>query len=54
MSDDKDHLIFMKELTRLNGECDRCSDAGLKAEITKDIALLKEAIKLLSLDSNAT
>lgn len=54
MSDDKDRLIFMKELNRLSSEYDRCSDVRIKAEIIKDLSLLKEAIELLSFNLNAT
>ncbi|WP_176713752.1 MULTISPECIES: hypothetical protein [Bacillaceae] len=48
MSDNKERSIFMRELTRLYGEWERCKDVRVKEEITKDIVLLKKAIQLLS------
>ena len=48
MSDDKDRFIFMRELTRLYGEYERCKDVRIKEEITKDLVLLKKALELLS------
>ncbi|HZG71675.1 MAG TPA: hypothetical protein VEY51_09085 [Chondromyces sp.] len=48
MGDHKGRFIFMRELTRLYDECERCKDVRIKEEITKDIILLKKAIELLS------
>ncbi|WP_182917193.1 hypothetical protein [Bacillus sp. PK3_68] len=48
MNDGKDQFIFMRELTRLYDERERCKDEQIKEEITKDLVLLEKAIELLS------
>lgn len=47
-------IIFQREIGRLYSEWERCNDAELKEEIKKDIMLLKEAIKIILSDQNAT
>lgn len=42
----EEHLLFIKELGRLFDEYSQCNDENLKNEISKDIQLLGEAIKI--------